>query len=91
MPASPWSATWSLFARYVAHRLGRERFVVSAVRDAGAHGATAEELVATAYADTSPALWPIAILSLRAHLEKLVKDGAVREDDGERFSLREAS
>ena len=81
----------ALFARYVMHRLGRERIVASAVRDAGAAGATAADLVATAYADTSPALWPIAILSLRAHLEKLVKDGTVREDDDERFSLREAS
>ena len=81
----------ALFAGYVMHRLGRERIVVSAVRDAGAEGATAGELVATAYADTSPALWPIAVLSLRAHLEKLVREGTVRLDEGERFSLAEAS
>ena len=74
------------FARYVAHRLGRERLVVEAVRAAGAPGATAETLVATVYADTPPALWPLALLSLRAHLEKLVKDGTVRDDDA-RFSL----
>ena len=75
----------ALLARYVAHRLMRERFVVEALKGFGA-GATADELVPHAYADTPPAIWPIAMLSLRAHLAKLVKDGVVREHGG-RYAL----
>lgn len=73
-----------LFERYITHRLAREAKVLDAVSAAGAQGATAEALLPTAYADTSAVLFPIALLSLRAHLDKLVRDGAVRAD-GERF------
>jgi len=67
-----------LFRRYVTHRLLREAKVLAAVREAGQGDLDA--LVPLAYADTPPAIFPIAKLSLEAHLEKLVKDGTVVHD-----------
>ncbi len=75
----------ALFERYIAHRKMREEKIVGAFAKTGGP-ATAEELVPYAYDDTSPALYPIALLSLRAHLEKLVGEGRLGEDGG-RFSL----
>ena len=77
----------TLLRRYVAHRLAREAKVLAAV--VGHPGATATELVPHAYEDTPPAIWPIALLSLRAHLEKLVAEGRVSQtDDGYAASPR---
>jgi endoribonuclease LACTB2 len=73
----------ALFARYVAHRLMREQKVLDALAVSGDRGARAEELVPGAYDDTPHALFPLALLSLRAHLVKLVDEGRVRRD-GER-------
>jgi glyoxylase-like metal-dependent hydrolase (beta-lactamase superfamily II) len=53
---------------YIAHR--RER--LEQVRAALAAGArTPAEIVATVYADTDPAVWPAAELSVRAQLDYL--------------------
>jgi glyoxylase-like metal-dependent hydrolase (beta-lactamase superfamily II) len=79
----------SHFQRYIAHRKMREEKVVAAL----AHhdgGATAQELLSRAYDDTPVSVWPIALLSIRAHLEKLVLDGRVRAEGagpGARYSL----
>ena len=62
-------------ARYRAHRLMREDRVLAAIH------ATPRDLstvLAEAYADTPPALWPLAARSLEAHVRKLVTDGRVR-------------
>ncbi len=72
----------ALFDRYIAHRLAREAKVLGAVARAGADGALDHELVPVAYADTPEAAWPYALFSLRAHLEKLVVEGRVRENGG---------
>lgn len=65
---------------YVSHRLGREAKVRAAVRAVGP--ATIAALLPIAYADTPPAVWPLAALSIEAHLVKLVEDGeVVREAD----------
>ena len=64
-----------LFRRYVLHRLMRESKVHSSLQAFGATGATDVELCKTAYADTPEHLFPLAILSLRSHLKKLVDDG----------------
>lgn len=72
-----------LFRAYVAHRLMREAKVKRSLEAAGA--VTSDELVRTAYADTPEALWPIAKLSLEAHLEKLVREGVVRRDGDGRY------
>jgi glyoxylase-like metal-dependent hydrolase (beta-lactamase superfamily II) len=65
----------NLFRHYVAHRLLREGKVVAALETFAERGATASELVSTAYADTPPHVWPIAMISVEAHLEKLVEEG----------------
>jgi glyoxylase-like metal-dependent hydrolase (beta-lactamase superfamily II) len=72
-----------LFRKYVAHRLAREAKVLEAVRAAGEAGADAAALVPDAYADTPMHLWPIARLSLEAHLEKLEREGRVTRAGGD--------
>jgi len=75
----------SLFRRYVAHRLERERKVLAAVEGRGEAGAGADALVRDAYDDVPAAIWPVALLSLQAHLAKLVEEGRVRVADGMRY------
>jgi glyoxylase-like metal-dependent hydrolase (beta-lactamase superfamily II) len=59
-----------------AHRLMREGKVVAALRKR--EGFTqAEALLADVYDDVPMTTWPLARLSLLAHLEKLVEDGVV--------------
>lgn len=62
----------------IAHRLARERRVLEALDAAGA--ATVDELVPAVYADVDAALFPMARLSLWAHLRKLVADGHASQD-----------
>ncbi len=61
----------------IAHRLAREWLVASALDEAGT--ATVDDLVATVYRDVDVALYPIARLSLWAHLRKLAADGRAEE------------
>jgi glyoxylase-like metal-dependent hydrolase (beta-lactamase superfamily II) len=68
----------ALFRHYIAHRLAREAKVVAALEAAGLVGASAEALVPRAYDDTPRMLWPLAKLSLEAHLVKLEADGRAR-------------
>ncbi|KYF71816.1 MBL fold metallo-hydrolase [Sorangium cellulosum] len=77
----PIDAPEALFRRYIAHRLGREQKVAAALDGAGAGGATLDGLLPVVYADTAPALWPIARLSLEAHLIKLEREGRARRGD----------
>ena len=67
---------------YVAHRLKRERDILSAVR-AGA--STPEEVVAAAYTDVHPKMHALAARAVSAHLIKLEEDGLVRRGEGGRF------
>ena len=73
-----------LFAYYVSHRLKREAKIFAAIEASGNAGATPDRIVPVAYDDTPKPLWPLADLSTRAHLVKLVSDGRVRSD-GERY------
>jgi glyoxylase-like metal-dependent hydrolase (beta-lactamase superfamily II) len=61
----------------IAHRLARERLVASALDAAGS--ATIDELVTAVYADVDASLYPVARLSLWAHLGKLAADGRAFE------------
>ncbi len=70
-----------LFRGYIRHRTMREDKVLSALR-AHAAAVSAQDLVPTAYDDTPQALWPIATLSLQAHLDKLVQEGRARHEQG---------
>ena len=75
------------FRMYIAHRLMREAKVRDALQKAGAP-ATTEELLPVAYAGTPPEVAPIALLSLRAHLDKLVDEGEVHMTSGAGASPR---
>lgn len=78
----PISEPAALFRHYIAHRLSREARVIAALRSPG-HERSLEKLLPIVYADTPPFLWPIAMLSLEAHLVKLEREGrAVRAADG---------
>lgn len=70
-------------ARYVRHRLERERKVLSALEGRGP--STPRELVPIAYDDAPPIVWPLAALSTEAHLIKLEREGRVRRD-GDRWT-----
>ena len=71
----------ALFERYVAHRLAREAKILGSVVRCGAAGGTDDAIVQGAYDDVPPTTWPIALLSLRSHLEKLVSEGRVLRRD----------
>ena len=62
---------------YVAHRLWRESRVLDAVGEAPR---SLDTLLPLAYADVAPSVFPIARMSLRAHLVKLVDEGRVHLD-----------
>jgi len=70
--------------RLVAHRLAREAKVVAALGRLGSP--TLEELVPAVYDDVPSRAHPVAARSLRAHLEKLLAEGAVLEL-AERYAL----
>jgi hydroxyacylglutathione hydrolase len=71
---------------YIAHRLEREGQIVDALA-AGAE--TLPEIVARVYREVSPALHPVARLSVTSHLAKLEREGRVGRAPGEppRFRL----
>lgn len=72
-----------LFRHYIAHRLAREAKVVAALEASLAGPLSPEGLVPIVYADTPPFLWPLARMSLDAHLLKLEREGrASRSDAG---------
>ena len=56
-------------AKLKAHRLGREAKVKKAMQ--AMPDVALDELVALAYDDVSPKLWPVAMRSLAAHVERL--------------------
>jgi ribonuclease/clavin/mitogillin len=62
---------------YIAHRTQREDKVVAAL--SARADASLAELLPDAYADTPRPLWPLAERSLRAHVDKLLKEGRARE------------
>ncbi len=70
----------ALFRRYVTHRKMREAKIFTALEagSASVDGMTAGDLVPAAYDDVLPAIWPLAKLSVDAHLEKLVREGRIQ-------------
>jgi hypothetical protein len=73
---------------YIAHRTMREDRVVAALRD---RGGSLAELVPVVYADTPRMLWPLAERSLRAHLDKLVKERRAEEVEPGRWTATDPS
>lgn len=66
----------SVVTAVLAHRAAREAVVLAALGGGGA--ASVDDLVPLVYRDVDAALYPVARLSLWAHLEKLVADGQAR-------------
>lgn len=58
-----------VLAQLRAHRLAREAKVLAAMR--ALPNGTVQQWVAQAYADTPQPLWPLAIRSLQAHVERI--------------------
>jgi len=69
---------------YIEHRLMRERKVLDALRARG-KPSRPRHLVASAYADTAKALWPLALQSIEAHLIKLEREGRIAKE-GDRWA-----
>jgi ribonuclease/clavin/mitogillin len=68
---------------YIKHRLAREAKVLQALQ--AKPNAKPQDLLETAYDDTPVALYPLAVRSLMAHLQKLVNDGVVTTQADGRF------
>ena len=81
----PIDRPYEKIAEYIAHRRMREAQIMEAV---GAGVARIADIVARLYADVPRLLHGMAALTVRAHLDKLLAEGVVVEDAGERFSLR---
>jgi glyoxylase-like metal-dependent hydrolase (beta-lactamase superfamily II) len=69
---------------YIQHRLERERQVLAALR-AGRN--TIGDITQMIYVDVSAALQRVAEFSVQAHLEKLMREGLVKRENG-RYLLR---
>jgi len=66
--------------RLIRHRLQREARVLNRLERAGS--ATLSVLLSQVYDDVPQAMWPVAELSLRAHLIKLSNEGRVVAEEG---------
>ncbi len=80
----PIDAPRALFRKYIVHRGLREAKIVDALRMGPR---TLGELLPDAYADTPAHVWPVAALSLQAHLDKLVAEGRATRDDENVYRL----
>jgi glyoxylase-like metal-dependent hydrolase (beta-lactamase superfamily II) len=69
----------SVITAYLAHRRMRERQIVDALR---AGSETVDAIAAAIYDGFAPALMPAARENVRAHLEKLHRDGVAAGRDG---------
>ncbi len=69
---------------YIAHRTMRENRVLAALPTGTA--AALADLLPSAYGDTPRMLWPLAERSLRAHLDKLVKEARAAEPEPGRWT-----
>jgi glyoxylase-like metal-dependent hydrolase (beta-lactamase superfamily II) len=72
---------------YIEHRIMREKQVVDALR----HGReTIGDITQMIYVDVSPPLLRVAEFSVQAHLEKLIREGRVKNEAG-RYRLLDAN
>ena len=72
--------------RLIQHRLDRETKVRQGLMQAGGH-ATLEALLPLVYKDVPKSLYPVAVRSLEAHLNKLIEEGEVRHQGGLYWTL----
>jgi len=71
---------------YIKHRLEREQQVLAALRRGRD---TIGDITQMIYVDVSPALQRVAEFSVQAHLEKLMRDGRVKREDGRYLLVNE--
>jgi len=64
---------------YLRHRMMREKQVIEAMRNGRI---TIGDITQSIYVDVSPGLQRVAEFSVQAHLEKLIRDGRVKREDG---------
>src|SRR4029077_12926899 len=69
----------TVLAGYLEHRRQRERQVFAALE---AGHATVQAIAESIYDGLAPALMPAAQENVRAHLEKLKRDGRATDDNG---------
>jgi endoribonuclease LACTB2 len=69
---------------YIGHRLAREAKVSAALAAAGGW-VSVSALVPVAYADAPEHVWPLAAMSLSAHLERLEELGQAERDAAQRW------
>lgn len=86
----PIDAPSQLFAHYIDHRLKREKKVLAAF-DKVSGPVTLAKLLPEVYDDVSPAIFPIAMLSLETHVDKLVADGRVETKNGAYTLVKDAA
>ncbi len=82
LPAHGWliATPEKILDHYIEHRLAREATILTALQNCG-RPVTLLELVRFAYADVPAEIWPLAQHSLFAHLEYLVEQGRVAQND----------
>lgn len=73
----PIAAAHRRVREYIDHRLKREESILHALSSP----ADLRQIVERVYTDVSPALWPMAELSVQAHLEKLIAEQQVGVDN----------
>jgi endoribonuclease LACTB2 len=74
----PCASPRALCEHYIKHRLMRENKVIEALRPGPARP---DEILPAVYDDTPRAAWPLAAISLLAHLQKLAREGRARAED----------
>jgi ribonuclease/clavin/mitogillin len=67
---------------YIAHRLAREAAILSSLEQ---QALTARDIVPRVYTDVPEAVWPLAVMNVQAHLDKLDLEGRVRKS-GDRYA-----
>ena len=67
---------------YIEHRLQREQLILEAVREGAS---TPKQIVARAYTDVPPKAHAMAERAVLAHLQKLIAEGLVKQDQGKSF------
>jgi glyoxylase-like metal-dependent hydrolase (beta-lactamase superfamily II) len=80
----PIERPYEVIDRYIAHRTERERQIAEAVGDGVS---SIGDIVARVYVGLASVLHGAAALTVRAHLEKLAREGVVVEDPPERYRL----
>ncbi len=84
----PQGDPYALIERYIQHRMLREASIV-AVLCAARQALTPDDIVPQVYRDIPEALYPLAALNVRSHLDKLRYEGTVIEEASDLFRSTE--